>query len=109
MRLDISGIVSCIPVEGIKEIPDFEYTPPPSYTKDTCELCFCEVWIGPKQKEKKDEDSKMAVMCTLCSLTALKMLNAGNTTDELMDSVQHLGGESGKYTIDGKDITTGER
>ena len=109
MRLDISAIISCIPVAGIKEIPGFEYTPPPSYTKDTCELCFCEVWVGPNQKQKKEEDPKVAVMCTLCSITAVRTLNSGSTTEELMRSVQHLGGESGKYTIDGEDIAKVEK
>lgn len=92
-------IVACMPVNGVPAL-EIEYTPPPTYTQDTCGTCFCAVWIGPKQREKKRIGA--SVRCMPC---AARMLAAQHGDFESATSnVQSLGGESGVYKVDGVEL-----
>lgn len=81
------------------------YTPPPGSAQQLCELCGMQVWMGPKQQQKKSEEPMAAIMCTICSIKALRMLRPEDSISELLKKTGHLGGASGRYFEDDKEIT----
>ena len=88
-----------MPVAGLPDVEELKYTPSAEHTKDTCELCSCEVWIGPKQKQKKHEDAVAAVMCFPCSIRVIKFLNSVESLNNLMFDASPSGNDSGSHKI----------
>lgn len=106
MRLDITAILSCMPVDPmVIDGKTVSYTPPAGAVQAPCEMCRCRVWMGPKQQNKKTEEPTATVLCTICSIKAVLILNRGVDVAGLVEVTKDLGGQSGKYEVDGKHVT----
>lgn len=86
-------VLACPPVDAAKQaqIGIVAFTPGPGSEETLCERCGAKVWIGPKLRELRNQQSA-TVVCFQCALPS------GGT-------VQSLGGTGGSYLVDRRLLT----
>ena len=65
IKMNEINVMMCVPT-SLRERKGIAYSPKSDYRTTRCNKCNTEVWIGPKQIEKKKEDPSIEIMCFGC-------------------------------------------